>query len=113
MDVPLNDMPWWWKALASFVLGAACLVVLHESPSFHRESTEAADPDRIDINFASDADLRTLPGVGPSLARAIIAARPYSKPEDLDRVKGISSRMVRQLRPLIKATAGRRSADRM
>src|SRR4051812_10146380 len=43
----------------------------------------------ININTASQADLEKLPGIGPKRAEAIIAARPFQRPEDLLRVPGI------------------------
>jgi len=43
----------------------------------------------ININTASQADLEKLPGMGPKRAEAIIAARPFQRPEDLLRVPGI------------------------
>src|SRR3954467_4518021 len=36
----------------------------------------------ININTASQADLEKLPGIGPKRAEAIIAARPFQRPED-------------------------------
>ena len=38
---------------------------------------------QIDINSASAAQLETLPGVSPLVARRILANRPYSSTEDL------------------------------
>lgn len=43
----------------------------------------------VNINTATQADLEKLPGIGPKRAEAIIAARPFQKPEDLLRVPGI------------------------
>ena len=37
----------------------------------------------IDVNSASEEKLRTLPGVGPAKAQAIIAGRPYKGKDDL------------------------------
>jgi competence ComEA-like helix-hairpin-helix protein len=44
---------------------------------------------RVNINTAAQADLEKLPGIGPKRAEAIIAARPFQRPEDLLRVPGI------------------------
>jgi len=44
---------------------------------------------RVNINTAMQADLEKLPGIGPKRAEAIIAARPFQRPEDLLRVPGI------------------------
>lgn len=44
---------------------------------------------RININTASQVELEKLPGIGPKRAEAIIAARPFQKPEDLMKVQGL------------------------
>src|SRR3989304_4021593 len=44
---------------------------------------------KIDPNTADAAALRKLPGVGPAIARRIIAARPFAGPQDLSRVPGL------------------------
>src|SRR3954462_9608434 len=44
---------------------------------------------RVNINTATQADLEKLPGIGPKRAEAIIAARPFQRPEDLLRVPGV------------------------
>jgi competence protein ComEA len=59
---------------------------------------------RIDLNTASQAELETLPGVGPARARAIIAereARPFRVAGDLRRVPGIGEATFQRLSPLV------------
>ncbi|MEZ4674374.1 MAG: ComEA family DNA-binding protein [Caldilineaceae bacterium] len=55
----------------------------------------------ISINRASPTALETLPGIGASKAAAIVANRPYSTIEDLERVPGIGAKTIEQLRPMI------------
>ena len=59
---------------------------------------------RIDLNAASQAELETLPGVGPARAQAIIAereTRPFRAPGDLRRVPGIGEATFQRLAPLV------------
>ena len=56
---------------------------------------------RIDLNTATAAELETLPGIGPMLARRIIAGRPYRSVEDLSRVEGIGPRRLAEIRALV------------
>jgi competence protein ComEA len=59
---------------------------------------------RIDLNAASQAELETLPGVGPARAKAIIAereARPFRVAGDLRRVPGIGEATFQRLAPLV------------
>lgn len=112
LETALHEVPWTWQALALMVFSVAVVSVLQQSATRRGPPTEAADPARVDLNFASLDELDGLPGIGRSLAGAIIKARPYSKVEEVARVKGISPAMVRRLRPYLKAASGRRSVDR-
>ncbi len=55
----------------------------------------------ININSASKEDLQSLPGIGPSKAEAIIKGRPYDKPEDIMKVKGIKQKTFDKLKSYI------------
>jgi len=61
---------------------------------------------RVDLNRADEEELQALPRIGPKKARWIVMDRkergPYSRLEDLKRVKGIGPRTVEHLRPLVK-----------
>ncbi|HOU41043.1 MAG TPA: helix-hairpin-helix domain-containing protein [Promineifilum sp.] len=57
----------------------------------------AADP-RLNLNTATAGQLRQLPGIGPVLAAAIIAARPLASVDDLLRVPGIGPRRLAAVR---------------
>jgi competence protein ComEA len=63
----------------------------------------------IDINTASAADLRKLPGIGPKLSQAIVDERdkaPFKSVEDLRRVHGIGAKTLDKLRPYVTVGGG-------
>lgn len=53
---------------------------------------------KVDLNQADVLTLETLPGVGPALARSIIAARPFKSLSDLDRVSGLTTEQLEAIR---------------
>ncbi len=67
---------------------------------------------KIDLNTADAETLQTLPGVGPSTARAIIAARPFSSVDELEKVSGIGAAKLADLRPMVRVSrAGGKEAE--
>jgi competence protein ComEA len=58
--------------------------------------------ERINLNTAAVTQLETLPGVGPKFAARLVAGRPYSNFEDLDRVKGVGPKMLEKLKNLVR-----------
>ena len=67
-----------------------------EARSFVKEKTQ---PGKIDINSATEKELRTVPGIGPVMAAHIIAARPFRSADDLKRVSGIGDKKYAKMRP--------------
>lgn len=67
--------------------------------------TSAEHSGPIDLNSATETQLRGLPGIGPALAARIVAARPFATVDDLTRVRGISAGMVDGWRERIEAHA--------
>ena len=68
-----------------------------------RKAGEPAEP--VDVNRATAADLRRLPGIGPVLATRIVEARdsggPFTSIDDLRRVSGIGKSKLERLRSLV------------
>ncbi len=69
-------------------------------------TTEAQDSSfPIDLNAAAAAELEQLPGIGPKLAAAIVADRetngPYTRVDDIVRVKGIGPKTLARFDSLV------------
>jgi DNA uptake protein ComE-like DNA-binding protein len=62
---------------------------------------------KVDINSASAAELKELPGVGDATAKKIVAGRPYSSVNDLSKA-GVSASTIGKISPLV--TVGNASA---
>jgi DNA uptake protein ComE-like DNA-binding protein len=70
-------------------------------------SAPAGTGAKVDLNSASAAELKELPGVGEATAKKIIAGRPYSLISDLSKA-GVSAATIGKITPL--ATVGQAPA---
>lgn len=92
-------------AAAVLVIAAAASMVpaLSRAASPNRPDAAVAVADPIDVNQASAAELSLLPGVGPSLAAAIVADRAtrgaFGRPQDIDRVRGVGPAILARILP--------------
>lgn len=55
----------------------------------------------INVNTASQAQLESLPGIGPATAQKIISGRPYASVDELDKVSGIGPATIAKLKPYV------------
>ncbi len=68
---------------------------------------------RMNINSATLNELKTLPGIGPQLARAIIEGGPYEEVDELLGIRGIGEKRLAKIRDLIEAKpVGKRVGER-
>ena len=69
------------------------------------DTNAAAPSGPVDLNTASEAELEALPGIGPSLAQAIITTRTrlggFRSIDELREVHGIGDRRFADLKPLV------------
>jgi DNA uptake protein ComE-like DNA-binding protein len=68
-----------------------------EAKKWHAK--EQIELGRIDINAATEKELRMIPGVGPVMASRIISARPFRSADDLKKVSGIGDKKYATIRP--------------
>jgi competence protein ComEA len=75
-------------------------------PAVPSSSGRDGETSMVDLNRADVDELETLPGVGPSIAGAIVAHRdatgPFASVDDLLDVRGIGPARLEQLRPLVR-----------
>lgn len=70
-------------------------------PTESSSTTSGQAKGKININTASQSEIETLPGIGPSRAQGIIEARPYESIEDIQQVPGIGEVTFQKLKDLI------------
>lgn len=74
--------------------------------SISKNTSSNTQKDKININTATQAELETLPGIGPSIATKIINYRKengkFTKIEDIKKVNGIGNSKYLQIKDLIK-----------
>jgi hypothetical protein len=75
-----------------------------EAKGAEKKTAKAVAGQNIDLNTASQKDLESLPGVGASTAKKIIAGRPYSSVKDLARV-GVPAKTIDGITPMVTTSA--------
>ncbi len=65
------------------------------------EGVATTRPSRVNVNTATADQLMAIPGIGPVLARRIIAGRPYLTLDQLHRVEGLGAKRLAEIRPYV------------
>ena len=67
-------------AALALVFGASSAAVAKTRPADKKESAKA---DKLDLNTASEDELKALPGIGDAYAKKIVEGRPYKAKDEL------------------------------
>jgi DNA uptake protein ComE-like DNA-binding protein len=97
-----------WRAPAIALVAAALL-----SSGWVRQATAAkpapAADAKIDLNTATANQLEQIQGVGPAIAKKIIAGRPYASVDDLSKA-GLSPKLISKVSPWVSVAASQTPA---
>ena len=90
-------------------LAIAVAVPAAQKPSSPKGTATATVATPINLNTATQAQLESLPGIGPGAAQRILEYRQkngnFKKIEDLMNVKGIGEKSFLKLKPLVTVAA--------
>lgn len=91
------------------ILSAAAATSLSTSADEQRSRAPGGPPSvqeaKIDLNTADVKTLADVPAIGPEVASKIIAARPFTTIDELDRVKGLTAEQLEQIRAKVTVAA--------
>lgn len=88
-----------------FVLGIVSTPVQAAKEANAQKSVAAL----VDINSATQKELETIKGVGPVMAKKIIAGRPYKSVDELSRI-GLNAKSVETIKPFVTVGKGQATA---
>jgi len=94
-----------WVTVLVLAFGLVPRSSAHAESALEQGPPTVEEDTRININQAGEDSLVTLPGIGPSRAKAIIAQRekrPFRRVEDIMRVPGIGRKTFLRIRESIR-----------
>lgn len=102
-DTPNSERSQRRVIVAFALLAAALLIYRGYTPRFFANPSQHTPAAQLNINTADRVELLQVPGIGPSLADAILSHRdergPFRSFDELDEVKGIGEKTREKLRP--------------
>jgi competence ComEA-like helix-hairpin-helix protein len=100
---PLGTVPWPSASVsvAPSITPTPTATIERSSPDEAKAPPPSEEPEasKLDINTATEKELKMIPGIGPVTARKIIEARPFRSADDLKKVNGIGEKKYAEIRP--------------
>ena len=96
--------------LAVTVLSAQTSTASTKASKAAKSSAKTAPANPVDLNTASESELESVPGIGASTAKKIIAGRPYSSVSDLSKA-GVSAASIKKISPMVKVSGASAPAE--
>jgi competence protein ComEA len=93
---PLANAP---ASISAMPAPTSSIATTTPSETKRSHAKEIPELGKIDVNTATEKELRSVPGVGPVMAARIIAARPFRSADDLKKVNGIGDKNYAKIRP--------------
>lgn len=92
-------------ALAFALTSASPIMAQSKDPAMKSDKAGAASKAApLDINSASETDLKTLPGIGDAYAKKIVEGRPYKRKDELVKKKVIPQATYNKIKDQLVAT---------
>jgi hypothetical protein len=96
-----NWRTWLFAAGSVIAVASAAVWLLRDVRYLVSEPRPAKGSLIVNINTGTQAELETVPGIGPTRAAQIIAGRPYRSVDELIRIAGIGSTTLNDMRPFV------------
>ena len=92
-----------WLAIAGATIAVASAGVwlIREASYLVSSSGPAEGSLIVNINTSTQAELESIPGIGPALGAQIIAGRPYGSVDELVQIAGIGEATLDSVRPFV------------
>jgi len=100
----LHNVKVWLGAAAAVIAVISTVVWLVRDTTYLARSIDFGPGEGsliVNINSASQSELESVPGIGPTRAAQIIANRPYESVEELTRISGIGDATLESMRPFV------------
>ncbi|MCC6809585.1 MAG: helix-hairpin-helix domain-containing protein [Deltaproteobacteria bacterium] len=102
---PVRSGLLWIVAIALMLIGTS-VAMAESAPPAVLVGHKPVDLRLVDLNTATAVELEALPGIGVKKAQAIIAfreKRPFRRPTELMRIKGIGPKLYLRLKDRVRA----------